>query len=100
MGNGLIISNVNYNNLNDESKIKLFDEFKQIYSDKNKSELDIIVDRFTYQEICCHIFINEKKIVFNTKAQLFEFIGQLNRPFIYDKYNDNICFVYSLNKIL
>ena len=87
-----------YENLKDDVKKQISDEFIKIYSRENVKDLLIShewIERKKYV-----VYVNKLKVCFYDEANLVTFINQLNRPFIFqtDEHDTIIkcAFVYGL----
>jgi hypothetical protein len=68
-----------YENVNNETKAKILEEFKNTYSDRNIKELH--VSRGQVRPF--YIYINNYNITFMYEPNLIDFICELNRPFVF-----------------
>ncbi len=92
MGNTNIIY---YEKVNNDIKVKILEEFKTYYSDKNIREINI----FRRDYALCEIKLEKYRICFQYEPNLIDFICELNRPFVFSELNKNgynIMFVYDL----
>ena len=83
-----------YDNVNNETKAKILEEFKNTYSDRNIKQL--IVFRGQFRPIYS-ININNYNITFMYEPDLIDFICELNRPFVFSHIEERcycISFVY------
>jgi hypothetical protein len=92
MGNTNVIY---YEKVNNEVKLKILEEFKKTYSDKNIKEISVFhKDYGSYQ-----IDLNKYRICFQYEPNLIDFICELNRPFVFSDlhaHGYDIRFVYGL----
>lgn len=92
------MANVNYENLNDNSKAFILEKFKEKFSNPNITNLHISSVNNKYH--FTFFRVNENAIYFKSVENLLQFAIKLERPFVTseNKYNtiNGIRFVYGL----
>ncbi len=90
---GVSSKTVFYENVNNETKAKILEDFKNAYSDKNIKQLH--VHRGEFRPF--YIYINDVTISFMYEPTLIDLICELNRPFVFSDIEERgycIRFVY------
>jgi len=85
-----------YNDITDDKRLQLLNEFKRLYSNDYIKELFVYRDKYTTPRKY-YIYIDKNKLVFNSEPDLIEFVYKLGRKFVFTEFavdGYTISFVY------